>query len=162
MTRASLTFRFGSGRLRASVNWPETEALALALVLTDELAPADPLVRDCVVVGLLGRRRCAEELGALEWLAEHGGDLGPGCDRLMLAGGARAARLAAGVRDNGWPVLHRQVLVHPRFGPENPIPPSVSGVAPATVVHSGDPGDDGFRYAALLRAAGVAVEEVQR
>ena len=42
------------------------------------------------------------------------------------------------------------------------MPPSLAGVAPATtvtVVH--DPGGDGGRYAALLRCAGVAVDELR-
>jgi acetyl esterase/lipase len=163
MTGANLTLRFGAARLRAGVSWPpgDADAQGLALALGDELAWADTLLAGCVVVSLLTAHPRAEELDALEWLAEHAAELGAGSDRLVVAGGARAARLAIAARDTGWPRLHRQVLVHPRFSPENPIPSSVAGVAPATIVHSDDPRDDGPRYAALLRDAGVGVEEVR-
>jgi hypothetical protein len=162
MSGANLTLRFGSARLRATVYWPRTGAAALALVLADGASWAEGLGGDSVIVALLGNYECAEELGALRWLAEHAGELGVGSERVIVAGGARAARLAAAVRDARWPVLLRQVLVHPRFDPENPIPSNVAGVAPATIVHGDDSRDDGRRYAALLRSAGVAVEEVYR
>jgi acetyl esterase/lipase len=162
MTGATLTLRFGSARLRATVYWPRTGAAALALVLTDAAPCADTLAADCVIVALTGNYECAEELGALRWLAEHARDLGVGPERLIVAGGARAARLAVAARDARWPVLLRQVLVHPRFDGENPLPSNVDGVAPATIVHGDDARDDGRRYASLLRDAGVAVEEVNR
>jgi acetyl esterase/lipase len=160
MNAAELTLRFGATRLHASVHWPRADCGRLALVLTDELPWAQPLVCDSVVLALNGRHRPADELAALEWLAEHGGDLCAAPNRLIVAGGARAARLAVDARDSAWTELHRQVLVHPRFGPANPIPPTVAGVAPAIVVCGGDPDDDGTRYAALLREAGVEVDEV--
>jgi acetyl esterase/lipase len=62
-------------------------------------------------------------------------------------------------------VLAGQLLLSPSFtlGPASPLlAPSLAGVAPATVVTAeNDPaGEDGRRYAARLRAAGVEVEEV--
>jgi acetyl esterase/lipase len=159
---AHLTLRLGGKRLRADVYWPRATTAGSALVLADELAPNDPLVSEHVVVALSGRRRATDELGALGWLAEHGAELGAEADRLIVAGGAGAARLAVAVRDAGWPMLRGQVLVHPRFGAERPMPTAVADVAPATVVHGGDGRDDGARYAALLRDAGVSVEEVRR
>ncbi len=162
MPLANLTLRFGAARLRASVCWPRSEALALAFVLAGDMPAHDTVLHDCVVVALLETHRVAEELGALQWLGEHARDLGAISDRVIVAGGARAARLAVAVRDNGWPVLDRQVLVHPRFSSGCPIPSSVGGVAPATVVSRGASHDDGRRYAALLRDAGIDVEEVRR
>ncbi len=160
---AELTLRFGATRLHASVHWPLIDNGRLALALADELTgAAHPLVCDAVVVALDGHHRHADELAALQWLAEHGGGLCAAPKRLIIAGGARAAWLAVGARDGAWPEIDRQVLVHPRFGPENPIPSSVAGVAPATVVCNGDPRDDGARYAALLRDAGVDVDQVVR
>ena len=42
------------------------------------------------------------------------------------------------------------------------MPPSLAGVAPATAVTvEHDPGGDEGRYAALLRRAGVAVDELR-
>jgi len=101
MTGANLTLRFGSARVRAAVYWPRADAVALALVLTDDVPWTDTLAADNVIVALLGEYECAEELGALRWLAEHGRDLGVGSGRLIVAGGARAARLAAAARDAG-------------------------------------------------------------
>jgi acetyl esterase/lipase len=156
-----LTLRFGAARLRARVDWPRAGATAVVLALTDETARANGFLDNCVVVTPLGSRRPGDELGALEWLADHAGELGAGSGHLVLAGGARAARLAVTARDNGWPQLHRQVLIHPRFGPEHPVPFDVTGVAPATVICGDDRRDDGRRYAALLREAGVRVTEVR-
>jgi acetyl esterase/lipase len=78
---------------------------------------------------------------------------------VLVAGGARAARLALAARDSGWPVLRRQLLVHPAFTKRRPMPTNVAGASPATVV-SGRRRDDGRRYAERLRAAGVEVHEV--
>jgi hypothetical protein len=160
---AHLTLRFGTTRLRANVYWPRTAAQELALVLTAEASQDDPLVGDRLVVTVPGRPRCAELLGAMCWLAEHAGDLGVAApDRLIVVGGAGAAWLAVAARKDSWPVLRRQVLVHPRFTREVPMPSAVSQVAPATVVHHGNPREDGVRYAALLRGAGVEVQEQRR
>jgi acetyl esterase/lipase len=159
---AHLTLRFGATRIRANVFWPQATADKLALVLTDEIAPHDPLLGDGLVVAVAGPHQCAELLGAMCWLAEHGCELGAACDRLVIAGGAGAAQVAVEMREERWPVLHRQVLVHPRFTRELPMPSAVSRVAPATVVHGGNPREDGVRYAALLRAAGVEVQELRR
>jgi hypothetical protein len=159
---AHLTLRFGTTRIRANVFWPQGTADTLALVLTDDVAPHDPLVGDGLVVAIAGRHQCAELLGAMSWLVEHGVELGAASDRLLIAGGAGAALLAVAMREQHWPVLHRQVLVRPTFTRELPMPSRVSRVAPATVVHGGHPREDGYRYAALLRAAGVDVQELRR
>jgi hypothetical protein len=157
---AAMTLRFGSLRVQTSVYWPRLEAASLALVLTDELSPTDSWVEDQVVVGLAAGVPNTAELATLQWLSEHRGEFGARGDRILLAGGARAARLALATRDNGWPVLRRQLLVHPRFTPEQPMPTNVAGAPPATVV-VGAEHDRGGRYAERLRAAGVEVHEVR-
>ena len=79
---------------------------------------------------------------------------------MLVAGGARAALLALATRDRGWPVLQRQLLVHPTFGLKHPMPANVAGAPPATVVFRSQH-DMGRRYAARLRAADVDVQEVR-
>ncbi|MGO9908888.1 MAG: alpha/beta hydrolase [Solirubrobacteraceae bacterium] len=133
--------------------------MSLALVLTDELSPADSWVENCIVVGLAAGMSSSTELAALQWVSEHLGEFGADRDRMLLAGGARAARLALATRDTGWPVLRRQLLVRPSFTPEQPMPANVAGAPPATVV-CGREHDEARRYAERLRAAGVEVREV--
>jgi acetyl esterase len=114
---------------------------------------------------------------ALEWVADHGAELDADPGRLLVAGegagGGLAAAVALHARDHGWPALARQVLVFPHIsrwlagggsgGPVAAPPwPSLAGVAPATVLTGGGPRpDDGRRYAARLRLAGVEVEELR-
>ena len=61
---------------------------------------------------------------AIEWTADHAAQLGADGARLLLAGlhagAAVAAALAIQARDNGWPDVARQVLIHPRFGSTAP------------------------------------------
>jgi hypothetical protein len=158
---ADLTLRFGSLRVPTTVRWPrlETVSVGLALVLSDELSPTDSWVETCVVVGLTGAHPGSIELATLHWLSEHVGEFGAESDRMIVAGGARAARLALAARDSGWPVLRRQLLIHPRFTGKQPMPRNVAGAPPATVV-CGAMLDAGRRYAARLRGAGVEVHEV--
>jgi hypothetical protein len=157
---ADMTLRFGSLRVPTTVRWPTLETVSLALVLTDELSPTDPWLRDCVVVGLAGAHPDSIELAALQWISEHVAEFGADGDQVLVAGGARAATLALATRDGGWPVLRRQLLVHPRFTGRHPMPRNVAGAPPATVVCVAGL-DGGCRYAARLRAAGVEVREVR-
>jgi hypothetical protein len=156
---ADMTLRFGALRVPTTVRWPRVDAVSLALVLSDELPPTDHWLENSVVVGLAAGNRGQVELAALHWLAEHSGELGADCTRILVAGGARAARLALAARDSGWPVLWRQLLVHPKFTAEHPMPANVAG-APTAVVVCGDRQDDGRRYSGRLRAAGVQVRDV--
>jgi len=155
-----MTLRFGSQRVPTTVHWPRVETLSLALVLGDELSPTADWVENCVVVSLTRRHPRSTELATLHWLAEHARELGAERDRILVAGGARAAGLALAARGSGWPVLRRQLLVHPRFTAQQPMPADVAGAPPATVV-CGRRQDEGRRYAARLRAAGVEVQEVR-
>jgi hypothetical protein len=156
---ADMTLRFGSLRVPTTVHWPRVSAAPLALVLCDEVSPADPWVRSYIVVGLRGEHGDAAHLAVLHWVSEHGRELGAPDDLTLVAGGARAARLALATRDWGWPSPVRQLLVHPRFTAAQPMPDNVAGAPPATVV-CGAGADAGHWYAERLRAAAVEVDEV--
>jgi hypothetical protein len=156
---ADMTLRFGSLRVPTKVRWPRVTTAWLALVLVDELAPTDPWVESSVVIELPGTLPGWLELATLHWAGDHAGELGADGDRLLVAGGARAAILALAARDAGWPVLSRQLVVRPEFARPRPMPDDVAGAPPAIVV-CGDC-DDGSRYATRLRAAGVEVQEVR-
>ena len=164
---AELQLRGGAGPLRARVTWPDLTDARRAPALIVLLAQGNPARAEAltralsehaaVVVLLLNHGTAADGLSAVEWAADHAGELDADPARLVVAGehagGARAAALALYARDNRWPVIGRQVLIHPHFDVR---PASVAGVAPATVVTSAS--GDGRRYATQLRAAGVAVE----
>jgi acetyl esterase len=112
------------------------------------------------VVSLSAACRGLEDAAtAIEWTADHAAQLGADGARLLLAGlhagAAVAAALAIQARDNGWPDVARQVLIHPRFG--STALSRLGGVAPATVVGR----DAASRaYTARLRRAGVDVDEL--
>jgi alpha/beta hydrolase fold len=174
---ADLTLRFGDRRLRGRVYWPPAlganAALTVLLAGTgtgDDTENADLLSRGLssvgyVVLAVRGGSDRSYEMAALGWAAEHAPELGACSDRLVVGGhqggGARAALLAIGARDEGWPPLRRQLLVHPTFTAACPVPSTISGVVPATVVASGEPHDDGSRFAAHLRRETIPVEELR-
>ena len=173
---ATLRLRFGSTLLQAQIYWPSNSvasAHALALLLANRTKlqsahNADLLGRglsagaDVVVLRVPDRAQC---LAALTWAADHADELGGQADRLMVAGagpsGAHAARLAIIARDKGWPVVQRQVLVHPQFTVGCPPPARVVGVAAATIVSGTRTHDHARRYAARLKRAGVEVDELR-
>jgi hypothetical protein len=182
---ADLRLRFDDVRLRGRVYWPRAAAAqpASPLILLCEVteAPvgaggADGLSRllcftaTAVVLAVTGPRPAGSapghtyERAALGWAAEHAAELGASPQRLLVAGqhagAARAAWLAIEARDSGWPQISRQVLVHPRFTAACPMPTPVAGVAPATVVRGCASDDDASRYAALLRASRIEVDEL--
>ncbi len=161
VTVAEMTLRFGAVRVATCVRWPKPGATAgLPLVLADELSPEDPRIGDAIVVGVHGAQPTLVQLEVVHWLAEHASELGADREDLLVAGRARTAALALAVRDSGWPVLRRQLLVHPVFSPRCPMPVNLAGAPPATVVCQAGGRDHGARYAARLRAAGVPVQEV--
>ncbi len=157
---ADMTLRFGSLRVRTTVHWPPAQSAWLALVLRDELSPRDRWVESSVVIALDRGYPTSIELATLGWAAEHAGELGADGVHVLVAGGARAARLALGARDSGWSEVRHQLLVHPSFSAQQPMPSDVAGAPPATVV-CGRRRDDGPQYAERLRAAGVEVREVR-
>jgi alpha/beta hydrolase fold len=174
---ANLRLRFGAARLPARAYLPSPSRVAaegapLVFWLAGRNA-GDALCRElsaaaAAVVLELGSSDGASgrglELAALGWAAEHAREFGacegPVVVAGQLAGAARAARLAIDARDSGWPVLRRQVLVRPAFPAPGMAPSHVAGTAPATIVTGGARGDDGSRYAATLRGAGVEVQEL--
>jgi acetyl esterase/lipase len=140
-----------------------------------------------VVLAVSGRRAPSgvdtpaleDGITATTWAADHAGELGADARRLVVAGVAAGAAVAAAVAlaasHAGWPTIARQVLLRPDLKPAAapgfPAGPGpldlaldvrrLAGVAPATLVVAGDGGpaaDDGRRYAARLRRAGVEVE----
>ena len=184
---ADLTLRGWSGRLRARVTWPSTGPASgrspLLLWFPDSqgasgLGRAVGRAVGAVVMEIALRPAPREPtptafhdaVAALEWAADHGAELDadPGC---LLVGGERTGAAVAGAmalhaRDNWWPAVERQLLVRPLLDAWHPSVPYVSslasvlvaGVAPATVVTGGSEG--GRHYAARLRGAGVAVDEL--
>jgi hypothetical protein len=167
---AQFHLRFGHRPIEAQIYWPRQpllpDATALMVLLEDEpkAGNADLLGRglsagaDIVVLRVPDR---VHSMAALIWAADHAHELGGQADRVMVAGcgasGACAARLAIRARDNGWPVLQRQVLVHPRFSITCPPPRRLVGVAAATIVFH-----EATRYGARLKRAGVEVIELRQ
>jgi hypothetical protein len=170
-TKGYVTYQVGSAfshwRVPPDAVSPAAVVLLLAedesLDSADSLGPGLSAGADLVVMRVPAG---AHILPALQWLADHAHELGARPDRLMVAGravsGAHAAWLAIAARDNGWPVLHRQVLVHPRFLWACPSPRRVTGTAPATIVSCCAPGDEATKYALRLRRRGVDVHQLRR
>jgi alpha/beta hydrolase fold len=174
---ADLRLRFGPTRVPARVYLPAPSAVPakgapLVLWLAGRGA-RDVLCQDlsaaaAAVVIELGCRDggCSDghDIDALGWAAEHAPELGASSGPVaiagQLAGAARAARLAVDAHGSGWPVVRTQVLVRPAFSDLCPAPSAVAGAASATIVTGGARQDDGRRYAATLRGAGVAVREL--
>jgi alpha/beta hydrolase fold len=156
---ADLALRAARGFVRFRVYWPpETEdGCPIAVFATDgdppfEAAPELSAAGRCIVLALQTTAPAVVTI-ALEWCADHAQHLGADPGRLLVAGGRLAARTALLVRDNGWPVLARQVLIGPDGLGWPPAAATLGGVTPATVVKAP-------RYAARLRAAGVEVSEL--
>jgi len=163
---AELQLRGRAGTLQGRVCWPGRAPAGLLVFCApdtgwrQELSAATGLVVLSVTGGL------DEAATAAEWAAEHTASLDADPAKLLIggsgAGGPLAAAVAlAAVRD-GWPAFRRQILICAH--PVRPMPSagSLRGLAPATVVTvDRDPGGDGGEYAALLRSAGVAVEELR-
>jgi alpha/beta hydrolase fold len=157
---AALRLRGRDGPVRAELRRPAGTPAAVLVFVGDahgELA--------CRVLGdALGAvtlSTAPDDAGAaIDWTAAHAAELGAEPGSLIVAGlhdGADAAiRLAAGARERGWPVIARQLLIHPCLDePAQALP----GVAPATIVSAGAAGRD---YAARLRAAGASVTLLER
>jgi hypothetical protein len=193
---AGVLLRGRRGRLPARAYWPSHPgpgpAPALLVLFTGVAEPAgldvvDRLCRGlCAGAGLqvlsVSHREPRDATAATHWAADHAADLGADPGRLLVGGVGAGARAAAAVvreaRDEGWPVVVRQVLVRPVLQSPRPDPlgpdgdgdgvEPVPGLAPATVVTvdgvDGPVGtrvDDGWEHAALLRHAGVAVDELR-
>ena len=177
MLTAQLRLRGDSGPLSAQLVWPAGDARvrgAVMVVLFDDGEPnaaghAELVCRAAAdapgILSLSAAYRRGHELEdsarSIEWTADHAAQLGAAGAGLILAGvrggAAVAAALAIRARDEGWPDVVHQLLIHPRFKGTAPAPPS-SGVAPATVI-GGD--EAGRAYAIRLRRAGVPVKHIR-
>jgi acetyl esterase/lipase len=182
---ARLHLRSRAGALAATVAWPAPAERppALLLFFPDAELPdvfSAALSRAAGVVVLTAAVRPApydlactafdDASAVLGWAADHAEELDADPERLVVAGHGGGAALAAAVtlhaRDQWWPAISRQVLIHPDLDAWQASVPYASslraapleGAAPATIV-SGT-GDDGRCLAARLREAGVEVEEL--
>jgi acetyl esterase/lipase len=164
---AELQLRGPAGPLPARVCWPVPSPGAAPPPLL-VFHPGDPTPADDD--GALCRGLCAHAgfvvlwttapatldgaAAATAWAADHAAELDADPARLLVggrgAGAGRAAHVAVAAREEGWPVLTRQLLVLPEDTPEA-VP---AGVAPAVLV-----ANDG--YATRLRSAGVPVAELR-
>ena len=137
MEPGSAQLRLRDGPLR--IAWPAVEAagrrgaIVLLFDASEDGAAGDAerlsrtLSEALEMVSLsAGCRGLADAAAALEWTADHAGELGADGRRLVLAGFRRGATLAAELavraRDDGWPSIAELVLVEAR-----------SGLAPARV-----------------------------
>ncbi|HSK38042.1 MAG TPA: alpha/beta hydrolase fold domain-containing protein, partial [Actinomycetota bacterium] len=78
---------------------------------------------------------------ALEWAADHAAELDADPARLLVAGEGFGAGLAAAVclhaRDQGWPIVGRQLLLFPRFAPRSGLAAGRPLPGRATAGHRG-------------------------
>jgi alpha/beta hydrolase fold len=182
---AELHLRSRARVLPATVAWPEPAERPPALLvffrdaeLPDVFSAA--LTRAAGVVVLTAAVRPSpydldatafdDASAVLGWAADHADELDADADRLVVAGHGSGAALAAAVtlhaRDQWWPAIARQVLIHPDLDAWHASVPYASslraaplaGAAPATVVSGAD--DDGGCLASRLDEAGVELEEL--
>ena len=172
---AALQLRGRAGTLQGRVYWPGPSAARPARLLVfwtaadnsmwcQELSASAGLVVLAVTCGRPYPADLDDAVTAAEWAAENTARLGADTGQLLVGGagpgGVLAAAVALHAHVGGWPTFRRQVLVC--ASTVEPMPPSLAGVAPATAVTiDHDPGGDEGRYAALLRRAGVAVDELR-
>jgi hypothetical protein len=156
---ADLSLRAADSFVRPRVSWPTDapDGSPMAVFLAEAGSgweAADALCSEAGFV-VLALRTAAFDAGAVavNWAADHARQLGADPERLLVAGGGLAARVAVHARDAGWPPLARQLLIGPDLAGWPQASASLSAVAPATVVNAPD-------YASRLRAAGVEVEEL--
>jgi alpha/beta hydrolase fold len=172
---AELQLRGQAGTLQGRVYWPGPSLARQPRLLVFWTVAGDgtwcqelSATAGLVVLAVTCRRPYPADLDdavtAAEWAAENTARLGGDPGELLVGGAGPGGTLAAAValhaRAARWPSFSRQVLVC--AGPVERMPPSLAGVASATAVTvEHDPGGDEGRYAALLRRAGVAVDELR-
>jgi alpha/beta hydrolase fold len=172
---AELQLRGRAGTLQGRVYWPGPSwARQPRLLVFWTMAGGGTWCQELsanaglVVLAVTCGRPCPADLddavAAAEWSAENTARLGADPGELLVGGvgpgGTLAAAVALHARAASWPAFSRQVLVC--AGPVERMPASPAGVTRATVVTvERDPEGDEGRYAALLRRAGVAVDELR-
>jgi hypothetical protein len=186
---AELRLRSRTGPLQAHVAWPEPgdRPPALLVFFSDPGDDAGGLCRAfCTQAGVVvlsapprfGPAEPAstafdDAAAVLGWAADHAEELDADPGRLVVCGERAGAALAAAVtlhaRDQWWPAIARQVLIHPELDAwrasvayaSSLRTAPLAGAAPATVV-CGEAGSDGGRaFATRLREAGVEVDELR-
>jgi len=186
---AELRLRTRTGPLQARVAWPAAADVPPALLVffpapgRDAASVCRGLCRLAGVVVLSAPPRSGptepastafdDAAAVLGWAADHADELDADPGRLVVGGEGAGAALAAAVtlhaRDQWWPAIGRQVVIHPELDAWSASVPYASslrgaplaGAPPATVVSGAAPGDGGRVYAARLREAGVEVEELE-
>lgn len=168
---ADLTLRFGSERLRGRLYWPALGSESPLIFVIGAASDGDAFgaslssAAGAVVLWFAAPRDASMAAAAFGWAAEHADDLGSDPRRMIVAGvdlgGGHAACLAVAARENGWPDVRRQLLIHPMFDKAWAIPASGTGLAPATIVTTTPPEATASRYIASLRAAGVDIDELR-
>jgi acetyl esterase/lipase len=184
---AELRLRSRTGPLQACVAWPAPADVPPPLLVffpdpgDDATSLCRALCRLAGVVVLAAPPRSGpaepastafdDAAAVLGWAADHAEELDADPGRLIVGGERAGAALAAAValhaRDQWWPAISRQVLIHPELDvwrasvayASSLRTASVAGAPPATVV-SGSV-DGGRALAARLREAGVDVEELE-
>ena len=162
---AELHLRGSAGPLQTHILWPRSgPATPPVAVLCPGGGPAgEDLGHALCGAGLLlvtvpSAKSAADVAGVVEWVGDHGVELGADPGRLLVAGAGRGAEMAAAVaihvRDQGWPPISLQVLVEPEFArfPADDL----ARIAPAVIV-----GEGGGRYVERLRGSGVHVAELR-
>jgi acetyl esterase/lipase len=184
---AALHLRSRTGVLPATVAWPAPAERPPGLlvffpdaeqpdVISASLSPATGMVVLTAAVRAtpydLASTAFDDASAVLGCAADHADELDADPERLVVAGHGGGAALAAAVtlhaRDQWWPAISRQVLIHPDLDAWQASVPYASslraapleGAAPATVVSGLRAGDDGRCLAARLCEAGVEVEEL--
>jgi hypothetical protein len=168
---ADIVLRGPSRRLRARVRWPDVSAptsTALVVLLhhegalvweADRHAAALSEVYGAVVLSTWPDA-AAEATAIVEWVADHGAELGADPRRLIVAADGRACAIAVKVvrqaHDDGWPPIDSLVLVHPKGDLASGPGGSLTDLPPTTVVARSADQLDLFG----LRAGGAVVTEL--
>jgi hypothetical protein len=171
---ADLSLRGTSWWARPRLHWPagaQGDDAPIAVFLSDLDVDADSVTDLCrslanqaeLIVLSVRTSDLHAATVALEWTADHAHELGADAEQVVVAGicagGCLAARAALHARDEGWPPLARQILIRPMLTDPLLWVEPLEGAAPATVVQGRF--NDGARYAARLREAGVDVKELR-
>jgi hypothetical protein len=177
---ADLRLRSGAGPLRTRVWWPAARSADTGLLLffADPRVGDVPWLRELAVAAQLVvvaapcdhgeeavvRASLREGMTALEWAADHAGQLEADPRRLMVGGIGMGAALAnAAAAEAGaceWPAIARQLLI-PLDVPCPDVPRSQAAAPFTAVTFAGEPwplgaGDEELRHGGEVDVADVA------
>lgn len=157
---AALRLRGREGRVPAELTWPaDVPAAVMVFIGETHRELISRLLAEALRAVTLSAV-CASPHDAsvlIDWTGDHAGQLGGDPDRMIVAGAHTGAGLVASLavraRDDRWPRIAGQVLIHPHF-PKADDPRPLHGVAPAAMATDTAAGR---RYATRLRSADVRV-----